>query len=230
MTTAPAAAPAAPDLHDYRVIHHCIRIAPHRMAAALAELEAGDLDRARALARYWVGYAGEVLAHHTVEDEVFFPRLVERVPVVAEHLVRVDADHHRLDQLMEAGGAAMERLAASASLAAANDAGAILRELARHMDDHLDFEDEDLVPLFGRHFTASEYEELTEAAVKGLSIKQAAFTVPFVMHWASPADRAKMLGEAPLPMRVIYRLTRGRHARLTALALGRAAAPQEVLV
>jgi len=228
MTTAPA--PGAPDMSDYRVIHHCLRIAPHRMAAAVAEVEPGDLVRAQALHRYWVGYAGEVLAHHTVEDDVFFPRLIERVPVAADHLARVEGDHHHLDELMDACSDALRRFAGAASPSSADDAIAVLQELAELMDRHLDFEDEDLVPLFGRHFTASEYEELTEAAVKGLSIKQAAFTVPFVMHWASPADRAKMLGEAPLPMRVIYRLTRGRHARLTALALGRAAAPQEVLV
>jgi hypothetical protein len=98
------------------------------------------------------------------------------------------------------------------------------------MDDHLDFEDEDLVPLFARHFTASEYDELTQAAMKGLSFSQALFSVPFIMHWATPADRAKLLVDAPLPLRVVFRLTRRRHARLTALALGRAGTPQEVLL
>jgi hemerythrin-like domain-containing protein len=220
----------APDTDDYRVIHHCLRITPHRLAVAVADAATGDVDRARAIARYWAGYAGEVLAHHTVEDEVFFPRLVERVPVVADHLARVEGDHHHLDELMEACGTALERFAATASPADAAEAGSVLRELARHMDSHLDFEDADLVPLFGRHFTGQEYEELTKAAMKGLSLKQALFSVPWVMHWAAPADRAKMLDGAPLPLRVIFRLTRGRHARLTALALGRAGTPQEVLV
>lgn len=228
MTTAPV--PSAPDTSDYRVIHHCLRIAPHLVAAAVVEVATGDVRRARALQRYWIGYAGEVLAHHTVEDEVFFPRLVERVPVVAEHLAQVDGDHHRLDVLMDACSDALARFAATAGPAEADDAADVLRELARHMDQHLDFEDEDLVPLFGRHFTAQEYEELTEAAMKGLSIKQALFSVPFIMHWTTPADRDRLLAEAPLALRLIYRLTRTRHARLTELALGRAAASQEVLV
>jgi hemerythrin-like domain-containing protein len=228
MTTAPV--PSVPDMTDYRVIHHCVRIAPHRMAAAIADVDPGDVHRAKALHRYWVGYAGEVLTHHTVEDDVFFPRLAERVPAVTEHLARVDGDHHRLDELMDACADAMQRFAREASPAAADSAIGVLRELADHMDRHLDFEDQDLVPLFGRHFTATEYDELTKAAVKGLRLKQAAFTVPFIMHWAAPADRAKMLDEAPLPLRVIYRLTKRSHAQLTALALGRAAAPQEVLV
>lgn len=221
----------APDLSDYRVIHRCLRTAPHRVAAALTAFEAGDRDHARALARYWAGYAGEVLAHHTVEDEIFFPRLVERVPVAAHHLQRVDGDHHRLDVLMAAAGTAFERLGTSARVADADDAGAVVRELASHMDSHLDFEDEDLVPLFGRHFTAEEYKALSEAAMKhpGLG-KQAAFTVPFVMHSASAPERTKLLGEAPLPFRILFRITRGGHARLTQAALGSAAVAEEVLV
>jgi hemerythrin-like domain-containing protein len=220
----------APDLTQYRVIHHCLRIAAHRMADALREVTEADRDQARALARYWAGYAGEVLAHHTIEDDVFFPRLVERVPVAAEHIARVDSDHHHLDDLMDRCTRAFAGLAASPSEKAAYGTERIVRELADHMDSHLDFEDEDLLPLFGRHFTAAEYLTLEEQAMKHLGIgKQAAFTVPFVMHWAPPAERADMLTGAPLAMRVLFRLTRAGHARLTQRALGAAAAvPQEV--
>lgn len=228
MTTAPTT--STPDLSDYHVVHHALRTAPHRMVAAIAEVDPGDTRRARALQRYWIGYAGEVLAHHTVEDDVFFPRLAERVPVIADHLARTDHEHHELDRLMTACTDALQRFAAAASPATAAEAAAALVTLADLMDRHLAFEDEDLLPLFGRHFTATEYDKLTQAAMKGLPMRQALFSVPFVLHWASPADTAKMLAEAPRPLRVLHRLTRGRHARLATLALGRFAAPQEVLV
>lgn len=218
-----------PDTTDYRVIHHCLRIAPHRLAAALVGFAPGDHPRARAIERWWRGYAGEVLAHHTVEDEIFFPRLVERVPTAAGHLDRIDADHHRLDELMDAAGAAMVRLAASADPEDAQSAAVVVLELAELMDRHLDFEDADLVPLFTRHFTAEEYAELADAAVSSLGLSQAAFTVPFVMHWAPAADAAALLAEAPLPMRLLFRATRRRHARLTELALGDAAVAVEVV-
>ena len=219
----------APDTTDYSVIHHCIRVAPHRMVAALADFAEGDREQATAFARYWTGYATEVLAHHTVEDEIFFPQLIQRVPVVAGHLERVEGDHHRLDELMSAAAQAVERLRATPTGPAAADAAAVIDELAGLMDSHLDFEDEDLVPLFGRHFTAAEYEALTQQAMQHLRLREALFTVPFVMHWTDAAGREKLLAEAPLPMRVIYRLTRGAHTRLAERALGRAAAPQAVL-
>jgi hemerythrin-like domain-containing protein len=213
----------APDAKDYRIIHHCLRTAPHRLATALAEaadVSAGDHARARAIADYWTGYAGEVLAHHTVEDEVFFPRLVARVPVAATHLDRVEVEHHRLDELMDAAARATGRYATTAAARDAEAAAAVVDELATLMDAHLDFEDADLVPLFERHFTVAEYAELTTAAQKGLSIKQAAFTVPFVMHWAEPDDARELLADAPLALRLLHVATRRRHARLTNLALG----------
>ena len=213
----------APDTTDYRIIHHCLRTAPHRLAAALAEaadVSRGDHARARAIADYWAGYAGEVLAHHTVEDDVFFPRLVARVPVAATHLDRVEVEHHRLDELMDAAHRATGRYAATASARDAEAAATVIDQLAAVMDSHLDFEDADLVPLFERHFTADEYDELSTAAQKGLSIKQAAFTVPFVMHWAEPDDARELLAGAPLALRLLHVATRRRHARLTHLALG----------
>lgn len=218
-----------PDLSDYRIIHQTLRTAAHQMAVSLADFEDGATVQAKALVKYWTGYAGEVFAHHTIEDDIFFPRLVARVPAAAEHLHRADADHHHLDLLIGACHRSLSELARTATTAAAFEAAACMRELASHMDSHLDFEDEHLVPLFGEHFTAEEYTELTTAAMKHLGIgKQAAFTVPFVMHWAAPADAQKMLGEAPAAFRLLFRLTRRGHARLTSCALGTAAVAQAV--
>jgi hemerythrin-like domain-containing protein len=219
----------AADLTDYYVIHRALRIAPRRMAAAAGSLTPGDQTRATALGRYWHGYAGEVLVHHTVEDDVFFPKLAERVAVPADHLARVEVDHHHLDDLMGRCRTALDRLAATPAPPEAAEAGAVLLELADHMDEHLAFEDSDLLPLFERHFTADEYKALHDAAVKLVGFgKQAAFTVPFVLHWATPAEQQALIGDAPLPFRLLWRATRRSHARLASRALGAAAVPQAV--
>jgi hemerythrin-like domain-containing protein len=213
-----------PDLDDYRIIHHTLRAGAHQMAAALAACEECSGTQAKALVKYWTGYAGEVFAHHTIEDDIFFPRLVERVPAAVDLLEQAAADHHQLDRLMGACHRSLTELTRATTAAAAFEAAACMRELASHMDSHLDFEDEHIVPLFGDHFTAEEYAELTTAAMKHLGIgKQAAFTVPFVMHWAAPADAAKMLGEAPAAFRLLFHVTRRGHARLVHRALGAAA-------
>jgi hypothetical protein len=95
-----------------------------------------------------------------------------------------------------------------------------LRALAALMDDHLDLEDTAIVPRFVELFTAEEYQALTKAAIKQTGInKQAAFTVPYIGYWATTEERELLLGQAPLPFRILYLATRRRHGKLAALAL-----------
>ncbi len=209
----------AADTTDFLAIHTCLRRGGRALAEAVAGLERGDRSRARKLERYWQGYAGEILAHHTVEDTIFYPALVERSPVAAEHLGRIDADHHVLDELMAAGHVAMTPRAAGGPAA---PAAYVLRHLDQVMRVHLDYEDAEVVPLFPQFFDQDEYAALAKAAGRSISFKQALFTVPFVGSWLDDELRQKMLGDAPLPFRVLYRLTRSGHDRLATAALGEA--------
>jgi len=211
-----------PDLTTYRAVHVALREAASRMAAAAGTLRVSDWRRIDAFARYWKGYAGEVLAHHTIDDDTFFPALVERCPVAGDLIARADADHLHLDELMTAVDGAVAELQRGMG---PGELPELLGQLAVHMDEHLGFEDEDILPLFERHFTGEEYDALEEAAQKALGIsKQAAFTVPFVLHWVDPAVAEDLIAKAPVAFRALYRLTRRRHQRLGATALGSLAA------
>jgi hemerythrin-like domain-containing protein len=211
------------DLRGYRAIHHALRAAAHDMAAAAPSLTATEPKRLAAFRAYWKGYAGEVVAHHTTEDDVVFPELVARVPSLAPLMERADADHHHLDELMEGVTAA---LAAIAGGAPAERAAALLREVADHMDEHLGMEDRDLLPVIEVTFSAEEYEKLEEKALEIIGIgSQAAFTIPFIARSLDDEARDALLGDAPLPVKVILRLFKGRHGRMADLALGPARVP-----
>ncbi len=143
--------------------------------------------------------------------------------MAGELIGRTDVDHAHMDELIERIHHAMAEVAQGRDYDLAASA---LRELADLLDAHLDFEDEDILPLFARHFTATEYEELDERAVKSLGISaQVLFTVPFVMDVATSEEKAKALDGAPLPLKVLYRASRGRYARLTEAALGHTLVP-----
>ena len=216
----PHAAPSLTDRADaaeYAVIHHAIRSAGHALAGASRSLTIADQPRLQAFLRYWSGHRGEILSHHGIEDRIFFPALRDRVPSVAGILDQLDAEHHRLDQLMEECDEGIGRIVAGAAPTAATSA---LCRLADVMDGHLDLEDREIVPLFAEHYSATEYDALTKTAMKQTGFgKQAAFTVPYIAYWASAEDREMLLSKAPTPFRVLYRLTRRRHGKLTALAL-----------
>ena len=216
------------DTSDYTAIHTSIRRGAYALAEAASSLRPDDDDRMFAFARYWQGYVGEVLAHHGIEDEIFFPALRERSADAADVLDQLDREHHLLDELMDRSSAAIAAIDDGAPPAAAAD---VLGRLADVMDDHLDLEDRAIVPQFAALFSGEEYEAMTKRAIKATGLgKQAFFTVPFVGYWASAEDRDLLLGMAPLPFRLIHRLTEKRHARLAALALGTAARRSPAMV
>jgi hemerythrin-like domain-containing protein len=216
----PADQHATIDTTDYAAIHRSIRSAGYAIAAAAGTLRADDHDRMDAFVRYWTGHVGEILSHHGVEDTIFFPALRERAPETAAVLEQLDAEHHLLDRLMEESREAIEGVVVGDE---PTRAAQLLRRLADVMDDHLDLEDREVVPQFARWFSVGEYEAMTKAAIKQVGLgKQAAFTVPYIGFWATEQERTTLLGSAPLPFRILYRLTRNRHAALTLTALGQA--------
>ena len=207
-----------PDLTNYRLVHRALRRAARRLAVAAPRIDVTDRRQVEAFAAYWKGYAGEILCHHTIEDDFFFPALVEQVATGAAALAAIDGDHDHLDHLMEDIGEEVEHFVRHGGTVRLCE---LLDELADHMDTHLDIEDADLLPLFERHFTAEEYEALDAKAIKALGLgRQAAFTVPFIAEACTPEEAAALFATAPLPFRILYRMTRGRHARMIATAFG----------
>lgn len=206
------------DTSDFLMIHGCLRRATAAILRAAPSIHAADMRRARAFHRYWEGFAHELEHHHTVEDDIFYPALAARSDEAAAHLERIEADHHRIDELMAE---------AADSIASITERGthAMLRldafqEFDTLLAGHLDFEDDVLVPQFPEHFDHEEYEAMTQGAMKALSPKQALFTVPFIGDNCQPDELARILPTAPLVFRVIYRTTRSSHARLADRALG----------
>ena len=209
---------SAPDLTLYRIVHRAIRGGTAALAETALTLHTAAAERRSAYARYWKGYAGEVLHHHSVEDEIFFPALVERVPVAAEMIRRTDADHEHLDELMDAIEAAVAEVREHQP---SPDLVELTRELDDHMTAHLDFEDSDVLPLFERHFSAEEYEVLDARAVKSAGVgAQTFFSVPMLVGAMTDEERGPILAGAPLPLRVVHRLSRRSHARLVERAFG----------
>jgi hemerythrin-like domain-containing protein len=222
-TTIPATATDLPDLTSYRSVHHAIRSTAHRLASIAPAVGPSDTVRVDAIRRYWDGYTGEIVGHHTLEDDVFFPALAERSAAMRDLTERLDADHHLLDELMDETTATIARFDRAG---APERATHLLEHIASHMNEHLDLEDEQVLPLFELHFGAAEYLVLEEQAIKSLGVgKQALFTVPFLVDSTEEPARSQMLGSAPMPMRLLYRATRRRFARLERAVFRGAAMP-----
>ena len=212
-----------PDLTMYRLVHRSIRQSTARLTAAVSDVvEADRQDRGRQLVRWYHGFENELLTHHTVEDDVFFPALFQRVPALRGYLERIDEEHHHLDDLIVASRTAIGGLVDPSVPFTDAVARAVERaaELESFMDRHLDFEDAEILPLFTRHMDAAEYEELEAQALSNPKLGELRFTVPWMMANATPDERRQLLDSAGFMMKALWVATRRGHDRLTKAALG----------
>jgi hypothetical protein len=210
-----------PDLLTYRLLHRVMREDSGRLAKAVAEVdELNRGERAVALGRWFGGYIGELHDHHTIEDDIFFPALVRRVPAAAALVERIDADHLRLSDLLERTTVALERLANAhvAFRIAHAEAVMVTEGLHALLDSHLGFEDEDILPIFSSHFDANEYEALEQRASKYMKLRQLRFTVPWVVEGVDELERRELFDRAPFMMKVVWYASRGQYRRLAAAA------------
>jgi hemerythrin-like domain-containing protein len=208
---------SAPDLRVCYAVHASLRTAAHRLAATAESFETASRRQKKAYRAYWKGYAGELAAHHKVEDDYFFLALADRVPASRDYMAQLSTDHHELDDLTAEATLAIDRVVEGRD-GAAVIAAEVVREFATRMDAHLDFEDINVLPLF-QYFTAEEYARLDDIAIRSLGV-QAAFSVPFIASAVPAEERDRILGDAPLPFRAVYRMTRRRHNRMTVTAFG----------
>jgi hypothetical protein len=205
----------------FTVVHRAMRRDGARLAAALDGLGEGDTARARSLRRWYGGYHGELHGHHALEDHLWFPVLAERVPTFAEHTDRIEREHHLLDDALRGVETALDRLVDSeATRAARQDAHDAACELSSLLDLHLGFEDADILPLYVRHFSEDEYAEVEREARRMIEARRLPFAVPWLLGATTPAERTRLLGQAPVALKLVWYATRRRHARLSARALG----------
>jgi len=194
------------DTTVYRLVHRAMVASAERLAAA-AGRPGTDGD---ALARWAAGFVAELRWHQDDEDVVSFPDLVERVPAAAPMIERLDADHRELAGLLDELEAALGRGAGAA------EAGRIHDLLAARVFD----EDVDIAPLIERHLSYDEHLSQQVAAAERLPLREAAWTVPWLLAACTPDERDQLTAVLPARLVSVDRLCARRYLRLEQAAFG----------
>ena len=221
-----------PDLSFYFAIHQAQRDALVRYLHAVTTLHDDERStRGKALGRWAKGFVRELEEHHYVEDAFFFPSLRDRVPSAGATIDGLEGDHRHLDDLLAQWPVVAAALADDEVPfdAARTDAVDFAQDLHDFLHGHLEVEDQDLLPLFWRHYTAAEYDVVVERAVKKGKKAGLWFVAPFTVDcYAEGPERDAFLASVPAVLRLLHRLVRPRYDRLVAAALGPAPVPAPV--
>ncbi|WP_232385163.1 DUF4267 domain-containing protein [Actinomadura violacea] len=193
------------------VIHRGMRRESRLLAELIAATRPGDRRRARTLTAHLDDYLTGLHNHHHGEDELIWPLLLSRVDLDADIVLRMEAQHEKVAATI----ARLHELAgpwARTADAAGRDAlAAALSEHHAVLVEHLDDEEENLLPLAERHLTEAEWNAQGDHFVEHTPKTKILTLLGVVLEDATPDERAEFLAGLPAPARGFWRLYGARH-------------------
>ncbi|MGQ4614793.1 hemerythrin domain-containing protein [Nocardia sp. R7R-8] len=204
-------APARPDTYDMVVVHNAFRRHFHALPGLVTEVAAGDVDRARRLVAFLDELGTGLHQHHSGEDELLWPLLLERAPADAASVLRMEEQHERIAELTERAHRLAAEFAAAADPSVRDRLAVTLRALATAVDEHLAEEEQHILPVVENVMTATEWQALGERGRDHLPKDRQLVFLGFILQGVSDTERRKVLAEMPVPARLAWRLL-GRRA------------------
>jgi hypothetical protein len=191
------------------LIHQAFRSELAHAPDLIRGVEAGDTKRSNLVSDHLGNIISVLHHHHAAEDALLWPILQARVPACDNEIRRVEAEHAHIAESVDKVQALRASWAASADSRAAEQLVAALEELSARVDEHLEDEEQNIVPLINSHITAAEWQELLDRGAAFLTPKNVRFALAFagfVLQDASADERRRFLADVPLPPRLLYRL------------------------
>lgn len=202
------------DTQDMKIVHRVFRRESRLLMELVAAVTPGDTRRAAVLAGHFRDYRLGLKNHHEGEDELLWPPLLSRVDLGAEVILRMQRQHERIEATLASLDAAVPAWEAGAGADERDTVVAVLADHRAVLLEHLDDEENTLLPLAADHISETEWTSLGEHLVANTPKLTLLTLFGLVLEDADPAERALLLGVLPAPVRVIWHVIgRPRYVR-----------------
>jgi iron-sulfur cluster repair protein YtfE (RIC family) len=193
------------DVHDMVVAHRTFRRELGNLPGLVRAVRPGDTARAGVVA----GHARMILKglhlHHTSEDKLLWPKLLERAAPEAALVARMEAQHAEVDKYLGRLDPALTRWGAEARPAVTEEVAATLEALTEALTVHLDEEEREILPLAARHLSPKEWSELGEHGIAAMTRSELPLMFGAVLEGATSEEAAALVAKRPLPARLLLR-------------------------
>lgn len=204
---------ARPDTTDMVLVHRAFRrefgLAPWLVRSARAD----DTARVEQVAKHVSEFAEALQHHHSGEDDLLWPRLLQRAQPDTDLVVRMQVQHEAVAGLL----AGVQNLLATWRTTRNPATGRMLAErleqLSTVLDEHLAEEEKRVLPLVEEHLSVTEWEQVGERGFADTPKNRLLFFLGAALEEATAAEQADFLPHVPLPGRIAYRLIGRRQYR-----------------
>jgi iron-sulfur cluster repair protein YtfE (RIC family) len=184
------------------VIHTLFRRELRLAGGLLRGVPEGDTDRAAVVADH-LALVDEVLHHHhTAEDDLLWPKLLERVPEDLAPIVHLmESQHARAESLLGEIGPLLAQWRTTAGAAERDRLASLYDELSVALAEHLDAEEQRLLPIAATAVTQDEWEEMGRVARAGTPKGKGLLVFGMIAYDGGAEGVAMMMHGAPPPVR-----------------------------
>lgn len=186
------------DTSDMIAVHDALRRVLRTAPDVIARVPAGDDDRVAVVASYFANALAFLHVHHEGEDELLWPKLMERVDD-RELVARIAAQHGDVTGALAEAEATLATWAGSPTVANGEALSASLAELDAVLSPHLADEEAMILPLAAVHISPPEWGGLAAHGMANFSGDKMWLILGLIREAMTDEQRASMLEHMPPP-------------------------------
>jgi len=188
------------DTSDMIQFHRVFRDAFGAAAPYVGSVAPGDTARAEVVGSYYANVLALLKSHHEGEDELVWPKLVERAPDQAATVMRIAGQHEGVLAALQKAQARLTEWRVDPQVEAGAQLAAALAELGAELARHLDEEERVILPIAAQHITAPEWGELPQHGMQHFEGDKIWLIMGLIREQMSPEQIAVMEREMPPPV------------------------------
>ena len=194
------------DVHDMVVVHRAFRREFTLIPPLVRAVAAGDTARAAVVTKHARLLLDGLHLHHTSEDLLLWPKLLDRCPPDAALVQRMEEQHERVEHHTERLRAALARWEVEARPAVTEEVASTFDALREALFEHLGEEENQILPLAARHVTQDEWNEIGQHGIADMTKTQLPLMFGMILEEATPEEAADMYANVPPPVRLLTKL------------------------
>jgi hemerythrin-like domain-containing protein len=194
------------DVRDMAIIHRTFRAGYAEAAQLVRAAPTPSPERVRFLADHIDFAIAAMHIHHESEDELLYPKLIQRVPEQAPMTEEVEDEHQLVRTALDTASAACTTWRGQPSPETGGALAAALERLNAVIQRHLDDEEHDIVPLAAVTLTQQEWDALGKHGLAQMPRNKRLLAFGMILDPLDEGDRAYMKGLLPAPVRMLYPL------------------------
>jgi hemerythrin-like domain-containing protein len=192
------------EVRDMAIVHRLFRQAYDEAARLVRADPTPSPGRVMFLADHIDLVLGGLHSHHRDEDELLYPKLIQRVPEQAPMTEQVEHEHQVIATALDAASAACATWRQRPSVETGEALAAALDHLNEVVQPHLDDEEQKVVPLAAVTLTQQEWDAMGKRGMNSVPRNKRAIAAGMMLEPLDAADRAYMMKHVPAPLRMLF--------------------------